>query len=380
MPEAFSFIDLFIFVGISQGIMLSTTLWKISNKNRKANMILSLLLLCATIMLTGRFLFYRYLNEWIFQWSLWVDIIILLFGPLLYTYVRRLLLDEDKYYNLPALHFLPAISLALVSAYSVITYSPHEYYELFTSGYLNYFFTLIVVVGIISNAYYLYHSFKLIVEYRKEMKSILSFRQKQIDYLWAFLIAVAIFLIAWLVSFINSSVLKYSIWLINYDSVWVSISLFVYLVGYFSLKQPELFRLTQINENKSQKERLSKSEINSFRSLIDKLMNEQKLFLDPDLTMKNLADNMQTSTNNVSWLLNSVYNVNFYDFVNGFRVDEFVRRVEQGQHVHRTILGLSKDVGFKSKSTFYKSFKNILHKTPNQFIKSMDENRLTVKS
>ena len=78
---------------------------------------------------------------------------------------------------------------------------------------------------------------------------------------------------------------------------------------------------------------------------------------------------LQTSTNNVSWLLNNVYETTFYDFVNRYRVEEFVQKVENNEHLRHTILALSLDVGFNSKSTFNKAFK--LHKqdTPSNFIK-----------
>jgi len=261
--------------------------------------------------------------------------------------------------------------MIIISLFSVIWYSPDEYYELYLRGELNLFFTTIIFLGIISNCYYLYHSFKLIKTYRIQAKSNISFQQDQIKYLHFYLSTIALFLGLWILNVLNQSIFSTSLSFINYDSVWATISISIYVVGYFSLKQPELFRLPYEAPRKLKKERLSKAEIDTLREGIDRLMKNEKLFLQSDLTMKDLADRLQTSTNNISWLLNTVYNVNFYDFINNHRVQEFVKRVEEKAHIQRTILGLSKDVGFKSKSTFYKSFKLSMQVTPSTYIKKL---------
>lgn len=371
MLESFQLVDIFIILGISQGILLSLALWRIIDKNRKANIILCRLLIIATLMLAGRFLFFRYLNNWIFQWSLWVDIVIFLFGPLLYTYVRRFLFSENSGYQLSILHYIPAFAMFLFSFGSIMLFSPDEYFELYLNGNLDYIYAVIILLGITSNAYYLYHSFKLFKKYKRKEKSNLSFNQDPISYLHFFLLSIAIFLLVWVVSFFIFFLFEISVTYINYDSVWASISLFIYVVGYFSLKQPELFRLQiePILNEKEQKERLSKDDIAILKENMDSLMQSDKLYLQPDLTMKDLAENLQTSTNNISWLLNSVYNLNFYDYINKYRINEFLARLENKEHIQRTILGLSKDVGFKSKSTFYKAFKSSMNETPSSYIK-----------
>ena len=78
--ETFKLIDIVIVIGICQGIFLSLTLQRITNNNSKANNILSLLIAIATLMLIGRFLFFRFLTLEVFQWSLFGDSLIFLFG------------------------------------------------------------------------------------------------------------------------------------------------------------------------------------------------------------------------------------------------------------------------------------------------------------
>ena len=59
----------------------------------------------------------------------------------------------------------------------------------------------------------------------------------------------------------------------------------------------------------------------------------------------------------------------FYDFINHYRVKEFVKKVENQEHLKHTILALSMDVGFNSKSTFNKAFKDTMQDTPSNYIK-----------
>ena len=111
MEGNFQLIDIIVFIGICQGIFLSFTLQRISNNNHKANSVLSKLILIATIMLIGRFLYLRYLNNWVFQWSLIIDSIVFLFGPLNYMYVRRLLFKGNENYKTPFYSWIPFYSL-----------------------------------------------------------------------------------------------------------------------------------------------------------------------------------------------------------------------------------------------------------------------------
>ena len=95
----------------------------------------------------------------------------------------------------------------------------------------------------------------------------------------------------------------------------------------------------------------------------------QKVYLDNELTLVHLSKALDTSTNNLSWLLNVVYKANFYDFVNEYRIKEFIAKLEQDEHKAKTLLSLSMEVGFNSKSTFNKAFKSVLNETPSSYIK-----------
>ena len=167
--------------------------------------------------------------------------------------------------------------------------------------------------------------------------------------------------------------------LVNYDTLWIAISINIYIISYYSLKQPELLRMVEIELEEKEElkpseqpktDRLDQSRIRSLSASLNKVMNEECLYLDNQLTLKSLAEKVEASPNDVSWLLNEVYGQSFYDYVNSHRVEQFKHLVEKGEHQQKTILALAMEVGFNSKSTFNTFFKQQMDQTPSAYIRS----------
>jgi AraC-like DNA-binding protein len=370
MPNSFQLIDIIIIIGICQGVFLAITLQRISNNNKQANKVLSYLIVLATLMLIGRFVYFRYLNYWVFQWSILVDAIVFLFGPLAYTYIRRLLFKGSQTYQMAKYHFFPFLGMVIVALYLILFYSPLEYYGLFTDGNLKDIFHIIGAIMILFNFVYLVKSFVLLKQFKHDEKEVFSFEQTPVTYIKYFLYTISACLGLWLFSYLNSVLLDHYFTYINYESVWVAIPVFIYVIGYFSLKQPELFRISEEQKIVEKKERISEIESAVLKERLDSLMNNERVFMENDLTLSDVAKQLKTSTNNISWVLNTVYDTTFYDFINGYRVKEFIQKVENKEHLNHTILALSMDSGFNSKSTFNKAFKILMKDTPSNFIKN----------
>ena len=370
----FNFLDLCLFLGISQGVFLAITLQFANQKNQAANKILSIILLMATLMISGRLFYFRYYgNELLFRLAILGEVQILIFGPLLYTYTRRLAFREFPNFRLPFLHFIPGI-LHLCFALWVFTLTQTDFNELLNSGALNIPYLLIEGIGLLSSLFYIFKSFQLVKWYQEEEINNLSYTQQIPTFLYSFLFAILIFLGLWLVSFIRIYLLQ-DYTFSSYNLVWTSIPIFIYVVGFYSLKQPDIFRIPMpktkedLIPQKIEKDRLSKTEVEKLKIQVEQLMVREKIYLNNKLTLRALATQLNTSTNNVSWLLNNVYDSSFYDYVNQYRVKEFILRIQKGEHQHHTLLAISMDVGFNSKSTFNKAFKNIMKDTPSNYIK-----------
>ncbi|TAE31069.1 MAG: AraC family transcriptional regulator [Cytophagales bacterium] len=104
--------------------------------------------------------------------------------------------------------------------------------------------------------------------------------------------------------------------------------------------------------------------------LRDKLitcMTTDKPYLDPDLSLADLARRMHTNPVVLSQVINTGVGKNFNDFVNEYRVEEFKQQVRNPDNAHLSFLGLALDCGFNSKATFNRAFKKFTGQSPKEF-------------
>lgn len=99
-------------------------------------------------------------------------------------------------------------------------------------------------------------------------------------------------------------------------------------------------------------------------------MTVYKLFLNPDLSLKDLASYLELPTNYVSQLVNLAFDKNFSEYVNTFRINEFKERVLLKENKDLTIMVVAYDSGFNSKTVFNTFFKKIEGITPNMYLKN----------
>lgn len=129
------------------------------------------------------------------------------------------------------------------------------------------------------------------------------------------------------------------------------------------------------NDNYKQKKKykqalLNKDEIEKYTKELEQIMMDYKLYLNPDLSLKDLASYLELPTNYVSQLLNLGFQKNFSEYVNTFRVKEFKERVLLKENKGLTIMAVAYDSGFNSKTVFNTFFKKIEGITPNTYLKS----------
>ena len=103
----------------------------------------------------------------------------------------------------------------------------------------------------------------------------------------------------------------------------------------------------------------------------DKLLaylSEAKPYLNPDLSLRNLAVGIDIHPNKLSWLLNTAIGKNFNEFINHYRIETFKSIAKNPANAHLTIEGLAYESGFNSKTVFNTYFKKETGLTPKQFL------------
>jgi AraC-like DNA-binding protein len=97
------------------------------------------------------------------------------------------------------------------------------------------------------------------------------------------------------------------------------------------------------------------------------VMERERPWKDSELTLADLAAQLNSTPHKLSEVLNSQLGQTFYDFVNGYRVREVQRRIKAGEARALKMLALAMDAGFASKSTFNQAFKKHTSQTPSDF-------------
>lgn len=103
---------------------------------------------------------------------------------------------------------------------------------------------------------------------------------------------------------------------------------------------------------------------------INKLMKEEKIYSDPELTTESLAAWLGVNRNAVSKAVNSTLQKNFSAFINDYRIREAIRLLSDPANDALTTDAIATDAGFNSRETFYRAFKARTGITPIQFRKN----------
>ncbi len=106
-------------------------------------------------------------------------------------------------------------------------------------------------------------------------------------------------------------------------------------------------------------------------NLIKEYITQEKSYLDPKFNLKFLAEQVDTPHYQISKILNDYYGLNFNDFINEFRVNEFVRIINKNKSKHIKNSAIAYECGFYSESTFFRAFKKFMGKTPQQYQKEI---------
>jgi AraC-like DNA-binding protein len=98
-----------------------------------------------------------------------------------------------------------------------------------------------------------------------------------------------------------------------------------------------------------------------------KLMEEKKPYLDPGLTLPQVAEMMEVPPHNLSQVINERMEQNFYQFVNSYRLEEAKRRLSHPDTLYDKLIKIAFDSGFNSLPTFNRVFKDLIGESPSQY-------------
>lgn len=140
-------------------------------------------------------------------------------------------------------------------------------------------------------------------------------------------------------------------------------------LGYVGYVSPEFFVLPVFPKGKpTERADFSRFDDQAELQKLKDTFTHDQLHTRSGLTLDDVAVHLQLPPRYISYLINTYSNTNFSGYVNGFRVEEVIRKLADPAEQHKTILGLALDAGFSSKSTFNQVFKQHTGKSPSQFL------------
>ena len=181
----------------------------------------------------------------------------------------------------------------------------------------------------------------------------------------------------WILGVFIILVLNYILWFYKtffltrdlFDNVIASLdTLLIYFVSFHLLKQSSLFQAER-SVNKYAKSSLPESYKDNILRQLNQSMEVDKLFLNPDLSLKSLAAELNVSTHHLSQVLNEKLQKRFYDYLNTYRIAEAKRLLTHPEFQDYKLQEIARQAGFKSKSAFNNSFKKQTGMTPSDFRK-----------
>lgn len=130
--------------------------------------------------------------------------------------------------------------------------------------------------------------------------------------------------------------------------------------------------LLNTEKEKYQKSSLNETELQDIYRQLTDLMQQNKLYTNPELTLGDTAQQLNIHPNHLSQVINSVAKKNFYDYINSQRVEEFNRAVIEPKNQKFTLLSLAHQCGFNSKTSFNRNFRKATGLTPSQYLKQVN--------
>jgi AraC-like DNA-binding protein len=307
-------------------------------------------------------------------------------APILYLTIDKFVSPDTETKKKDWMHFIPFflfLPLCILNSYISLKIKPIGQSITIPThllpNNLNTWLGFGLVFLIVIQCYvYLYFSYKKLLRHKNNILLFASSTEK-IDLKWLqyLFITIGVMLTTWLTDALFFNNYLFHTW----SNVIYLIC--VYIFAFYTYEQVEIFPYTkneiaEINEviekNTSIKEvdkhkRLTGQQLNYHKSQLETLLESEKLFLDDSISLPKLAALLSMTPNDLSYLINEVYDENFFQFINKYRVKEAKKLILSDKYQHLNLLGIAYAAGFGSKSTFNTTFKKMTGQSPSEFQK-----------
>lgn len=371
--------EFFLNAGLGIGILMLLLLF--FKKSKKQNDYLFLSWISVVLLQIAFYLITIYHFELTMHWAILAFGLPLLGAPLLFLYIHSL---TSQMFSLKTM----LIHLSIYPIYVVLFFVFQETTGTeikALNGFLSFsqnpnIWTQYYAIPLaISGLLYFFWDLALLRKHKRTIVNLFSF-DEQINLRWLNYVVYSYLILFVLASFLIFSSIHFHLFAMEnaFASVGILLSLTLLAFGFYGSRQTSVFANIEGHIYKSKtdtpkasysKSGLSQNKIEDLANRLSQLMEEQKPYLNEDLNLNTLAEQCDIQTTQLSQVINQQCQMNFYDFVNQYRVEEAKKRLLSLDFDHLTVLGIAFDCGFKSKSSFNRYFKKYTGFSPSEFKK-----------
>ncbi len=297
-------------------------------------------------------------------------------APVIYLYVRTTILAPFKLKKKDWWHFVP-IGLYIIWKLVILGHDmmSNDWSQGYSSGWKEayedvYVDSIMTHIMYSWQLVYLAFTLQLYLNYRRKIKQYFSNTYEvELNWIRNFL-AVYILLFAYgaITDLIDAYVVD-----LDYVHRWWGNLFSAIAIVYLGIKAyftdiDGLHGLTfGMTEENTETEKKNPDLYNSELSRITTYLVDESAFLNPDLTLKDVALATKLSTHDVSEAINNGHGVNFNELINRHRVDKVKQELLDVKNDHLSLVAIAYDCGFHSKATFNRVFKKQVGQSPSVY-------------
>lgn len=301
------------------------------------------------------------------------------FGPLLYFYVKSLVNSEFRFdWRRHSWHFIPV--LLQTALYIGLSLSSYETRRLFWEE-VHYPYTYRIEFDgtWLSLLIYGWLTYRMVRQYQSWVAEHFSdIHHIQLNWLKLLLVLLLLLCVQWLIELVLRdgfdvyAAFEYSPFLL---------AILVCAMAIAGLRQTSMAAVHfQPTPTPSPSLDAAPSLTPEVIQTLQKSMEQDKLYLQPQLTLKQLADHLNLPARQLSEHINQGFDQSFSEWVNGYRAEAVARRIRQGDAAQFTLLALALEAGFNSKTSFNRIFKQHTGLSPSAFKAQITSEQHMVRS
>ena len=360
-------LDQLSFFAFFQCLLLITVFIFSQKKRQHINLYLLILVIVLLIGLLGK------IGQSLFNWGRQIkglsEFSILLFGPTVYLFVQSTL-SEKRFSKRDLVYYVPGLVYSIIITFYYILPPSEIIVARAQSGELYRVIGILVGTGLAVNLTFYILSILKFRALKKSLQSEVSY-VVNVNFVKNFMIAIGGCLLIWVTVYFLSITNFPEIEIISREFIWLAIALIILFLAYYQMVSPSVFQFERLS--KASKYALSKftqEDLDHLKLKLEEVMHKKKPYLNSKLLKSELAVMLDINAPDLSRLLNERIGMNFFEYINYHRIHEFIRLAKSPKIEEKTLLGLAQEAGFHSKSTFNKSFKQIMGCPPSEYIKN----------